>query len=390
MTVIHSEEPGKLLAPPEVRRKALEILRSRGYRALNDVEKMLGWDRPTGMPDNRMAQQLGVTKDQLRYILFRNERQKEAKEKRTAEKEARNVEFATYTSSKLKFTFSFPADWRVTTDVLQTESDDITLEQAYTACQKAFPDSGMTLEDYRREVDEWEAQREVSAEEAYRRLRESERAKAARFQEFKKAYERDRTQAYRLFFEKLLGMPPDEEIEGLASIDLPAREAYNRLMADPETFLVGFSEFKEVYERDLQQRRQAEERRAELAQMELGLFQASPPNSEDDLSIEVTKLRFSEPMTALELYELDKSPPEYVPVGNRPSKGIDVNGLHGVKYYYVFDTGETTRSQEWPKFFNVYLAENDEGWIISCSCKAGAFNNYKPVFERIIGSFRRI
>ena len=358
MTVIHSEEPAKLLAPPEVRRKALEILRSQGYRALNDVEKMLGWDRPIGMPDNRMAQQLGVTKDQLRYILFRNERQKEAKEKRTAEKEARNVEFGTYTSSKLKFTISFPADWRVTTDVLQTEK--------------------------------WEAQREVSAEEAYQRLWESERAKAVRFQEFKKAYERDRTQAYRLFFEKLLGMPPDEEIEGLASIDLPVREAYNRLMGDPETFLVGFPEFKEVYERDLQQRRQAEERKAELAQMELGLFQASPPNSEDDLSVEVTKLRLSEPMNALELYELDKSPPEYVPVGNRPSKGIDVNGLHGVKYYYVFNTGETTRSQEWPKFFNVYLAENDEGWIISCSCKAGAFNHYKPVLERIIGSFRRI
>ena len=40
--------------------------------------------------------------------------------------------------------------------------------------------------------------------------------------------------------------------------------------------------------------------------------------------------------------------------------------------------------------FNVYLVENDEGWIISCSCIEMAFINHKPIFERIIDSFRRI
>jgi len=382
MAVIHSEESGELLAPPEVRHKALEMLHSR---------KMLGWEGPIGMPDGRMAQQLGVTKDQLRYMLFRSERQKEAKERRIATKEARKVEFTTYTSSMLKFTISFPADWRVTTGALQTESDGITVEQAYAAFQKTFPQSGMSLEDYRREVNEWEVQREVSAEEAYQRLLEEERAKAVKFQRFEKAYEHDRRQAYRLFFEKLLGMPPDEEIEALASMELSATEAYNHLMEDPETFLVSFPEFKERYEWDLQQRRQVEEKRAELAQMEMGFFEASPPNSGlDDPNIEVTKLKLAKPMTPLELYELDKLSPEQVPTGSRPSKGIAVDGLHGVKYYYVFNTGETKIMWEMPKFFNVYLAENDEAWIISCSCIERAFNKYKPVFERIIGSFRRI
>src|SRR6266496_127348 len=387
MTTKNSEERGAL--SPEIRRQALEILRSQGRRGLNDVEKILGWEGQTGITVIRIAQQLGITKGQLRYMLFRNERQTEAKEKRIVEKEARNVEFATYTSSKLKFAISFPADWRVTTDTLRTESDGITLEQAYAAFQKMFPQSGMSLEDYKREV-EREAPKEGSAEEAYQRLFERERTRAVRYQEFRETYERDKKQAYRLFFEKLLGTPPEQEIEALASRELSATEAYNRLMIDPETFLVGFSEFKEQYDYNLRQRRQAAENRASLAQMGRGLFEVSPSNSEDEVSVEVTKLKLTNPMVARKLYELDKLPPEQVPTGSRPSKGMVVDGLHGVAYYFLFNTGETNKMREMPKFFNVYLAENDEGWIIACSCKAGTFNKYKPVFKRIIGSFRRI
>ena len=359
------------------------------YFLLDDVEKLLGWEHTFGMPANRMAQQLGVTKGQLQYMLFRDELQKQAKERRIAEKIARSIPYTTYTSSKLKFSISFPAEWEVTTDMLQIESDGITLEQTYAAFQKMFPDSEMSLENYRREVNEWEPQREIPAEEAYQTLLEEERAKAARFKEFKKAYERDRRQAYRLFFEKLLGTPPDEGIGALASRELSAMEAHNRLMEDPETFLVSFPEFKEQYEWDLQQRRQAEDKRAELAQMEMGFLEASLPNSEDDPSVDVTKLKLTKPMTALELYELDKPPSEQVPTGSRPSKGVDVDGLHGVKYYYVFDIGETRKISEMHKFFNVYLAQNDEGWIISCLCKEAVFRKYKAIFDRIITSFRR-
>lgn len=390
MTDIHSEESDELLAPPEIRHKALGMLRSRGYRALSEVEQLLRGSQVIRMTLRRMAQQLGITEGQLHYMLFRKEIRKQAKERRIAEKEARNTKYMTYTSSKLKFSLSFPADWRVTTDMLQIESDGITLEQAYADFQKMFPDSGVSLEDYRREVDEWEPQREIPAEEAYQRLLEEERAKAARFKEFKKAYERDRRQAYRLFFEKLLGTPLDEEIKALASRQLSAENAYNGLIEDPQTFLVSFSEFKEQYEWDQRERRASEEKRAKLSQMEQGLFEASHPNSEDAPSVEVTKLKLTKPMTALELYQLDKPPPEHVPTGSRPSKGIDVDGLHGVKYYYVFDTGDTRKIWEMPKFFNIYLVDNDTGWIISCSCKDEAFKNYKPVFERIIGSFRRI
>jgi len=365
MTIMNSEKRGTLA--PDIRRQALEILHSQGYKGLNDVEKILGWQGRAGMTVLQLGEQLGITKDRLRYMLFRSERQKEAKERRIAVKEARKVEFTTYTSSKLKFAISFPANWKVTTDTLQRESDGTTVQHVHAALQKE----------------------EASAEEAYHRLFERERTRAVRYQEFKETYERDKKQAYRLFFAKLLGTPPEQEIEALASRELSATEAYNRLMIDPDTFLVGFPEFKEQYDYDLRQHRQATENHATLAQMKRGLLEVSPSNNEDEVSAEVTKLKLPNLMAALELYKLDKLLPEQVPTGSRPTKGIVVDGLHGVTYYFLFNTGETNEMRGMPKFYNVYLAENDQGWIIACSCKAGAFNNYKPIFKRIITSFRR-
>ncbi len=260
MSGINSEESSDFLAPPEIRHKALEMLRSRGHGALREVEELLGWESSIGMFQSLMAKKLGITIWQLSYMLSRDKLQKDAKERRIAEKKARNIDYKIYTSSKLKFSITFPVDWRVTTDMLWTESDGSTLE-----AQRSKP-----------------------------------------------------------------------------------------------------------------------------TQMELGLFQAILYKSEDNLSVEVAKFELTKPMTAIELYELDKPPNEQVPIGNRPSKGIDLDGLHGVKYYYVFNTGEKNKMWEMPKFFNVYLTENKVGWIISCSCKEGAFKNYKPVFESIISSFQRI
>ena len=389
----HSPQSDELLAPLEVRRKALEILRSRGRRALDDVEKMLGWEHPIGI--NGMAQQLGITIGQLRYMLFRKEWQKEAKERRIAKKEAGEIEFIAYTSSKLKFTISFPAHWRVDSDILETESDSATFEQAYAAFQKTFPDSGMSLEDYRRELHKCEAQREVSAKKAYQRLLKEERAKVVKFVEFKKVYECNRLQAYRLFFEKLLGTPVDEEMEALASRELSAKEVYNFLMEDPQTFLIEFEEFKYNYDASFHAKRASAENDMRLQRMMVGLFQIAPPDNEneDEINIEVTKLRLTNSFTALDLYNLDKQPSETVPWGNRPSKGIVVDGLQGVLYYYLFDTGDPLSEE--PVFFNVYLTEKDEGWIISCSCKYGdsyfkTFIKNKPVFKRIVSSFKRI
>lgn len=85
-------------------------------------------------------------------------------------------------------------------------------------------------------------------------------------------------------------------------------------------------EFKEQYEWEQEQQRRAEKRMEELAQMEVGYFEASPSNDEDYPSVEV----------------------------------------------------------------NVYLTEEQTGWIISCSCVARAFPKYKNIFTTIIGSFRRI
>lgn len=358
-----------MLASPEVRCKALDILRSQGRRALNDVERLLEYKLGSGMSIREMAKQLGITEGRLKYMLFRDERQKEAKEERVAEKEARKIECISYISNKLKFTISLPKNWKVITDTLEL----------YNSGQE-----------FLEIIDHGE-----SAEETYQKLLLSEQAKSMAFHMFEKMYNHDKKQAYRLFFKNLLGMPLDKEIINLASRELSATEAYSQLMEDPQTFLIEFQDFKCGHDASLQEGRTSAENNIRLQRMMIGLLQVAPSDNEneDEINIDVTKLRLTSPLTAFDLYELDKQPSEAVPWGNRPSKGIVVDGLQGVLYYYLFDTGDP--SSEFPVFLNVYLTEKNEGWIISCSCKYGdsyfkTFKKNKPIFKRIVNSFRRI
>ena len=164
-------------------------------------------------------------------------------------------------------------------------------------------------------------------------------------------------------------------------------------MKDPETFLVGIEDFKEQYDESAEKRRQAAERHADLERLQVGLFQASPPDNVDAVHVEISKLQLRTELTAMELYQMDKHPPEDVPWGSRPAKALVVDGLEGIPYYFLLDMGKGTA--ESPVFFNVYLAGQGEGWIISCSCKYGeyyfkTFNKYKPIFHRIVANFRRI
>lgn len=370
MTTVHSQQSGELLAPLDVRRNALKMLRSQGYRALDDVKIMLGLGETVSyMTNKQVAPQLGITEGQLKYMLFRDERRREAKKRCIAAKEAKKIDCTSYISNKLKFTISLPKNWQVITDTLKL----------YNSEQEVLEIIGYA----------------ESAEETYQQLLLSERAKSIAFHAFEKVYNRNKQQAYRLFFGNLLGMPLDEEIVGLARREFSATEAYRRLMEDPQTFLVEFQDFKYNYEESLQKKRTSAENDMRLQRMMIGLFQGFPPDNEneDEVNVEVTKLRLTGSLTALDLYELDKQPSEAVPWGNRPSKGIVVDGLRGVLYYYLFDTGDPR--SDLPVFFNVYLAEQNEGWIISCSCKYGdfcfkTFKKNKPVFKRIVSSFRRI
>jgi hypothetical protein len=299
-----------------------------------------------------------------------------------------DIRYASYTSSKLGFSISIPSNWEVNEDRLEAEPGP-GWEEVYKHFGQAFPDSTMTLEEFKQQVEQ--PRRPVSAQEAYKKLLEEQRASALSFEKFKKIYEEDKKKAYKAFFETCLGIPTDEDIEKeYVSRDLYAEEAYKRLMEDPETFLISFEEFEQQYKEEQERQREQERKREKLSQMEEGYFEASSPDDENYPSVEVTKLRLTRIMTPLELYQLDKPRPEAVPWGNRPSKGITVNGLQGIKYYYIFDTGETRNMSEMPQFFNIYLTEGQTGWIISCSCLAKVFPKYKEIFTKIISSFRRI
>jgi hypothetical protein len=299
-----------------------------------------------------------------------------------------NKKYANYSSNKLGFSISIPSNWKVNTGGLEAEPG-LSREGAYEAFRQTFPDSSMTLEEFKQQSEQ--PRRPASPKEAYEKLLEEQRASALSFEKFNKIYDEDRKKAYKSFFETCLGTPTDEDIEKeYVSRDLSAEKAYKRLMKNPETFLISFEEFEQQYKEEQERKRERGKKREELSQMEEGYFEASPPDDENYPSVEVTKLNLTRSMSPLELYQLDKLSHEEALQGIRPSKEITVDGLQGVKYYCIYDTGETRNETEMPKYFNVYLIEEQTGWIITCSCLTKVFSKYKEVFTKIISSFRRI
>ncbi len=306
--------PGQQDSPPrEVRAEALQLLRSKGRVALNEVERLLGWEKPFGMTNHQMAQKLGITEGQLKYLLHRDYLREKAKERRIAESDTKKIAFVTHTSHKLRFSISLPENWRVITD-----------------------------------THEWS---QLAQEYLEYLLRSKSGKKPTRFL----AYAR---------------VSDDGRIRPLTDFE-------ERLVA------------KEEYE----DRKVNAEQHARLEQMATGLFQAELPDHKDEVFVEVTKLRLDGPLTAHDLYQLDKHLPEEVPWGSRPNKGIVVDGLSGVVYYYMMRYDDSPQDE--PVFFNVYLADSLEGWILSCQCRYGdfyfkTFTKYKPIFRHIISSFKRL
>lgn len=100
-------------------------------------------------------------------------------------------------------------------------------------------------------------------------------------------------------------------------------------------------------------------------------------------TIEVYKVNFSKPVSALDFYNQDKLPAEEVRWGNRPGRVAKVDNMETVKYYYCQDRGS-------PKVCNLYMVEGNIGWLVSAFCKLDHFEDYKFIFERIQKSFRRL
>lgn len=308
------KSPGQPNPPAtEARTEALKLLRSKGAVALNKVQKLLGWEGSIGMGQREMAQRLGITVGQLRYLLNRDYLRKKDKERRIAECDAEKIAFVTYTSHKHRFSISLPENWRVITD---------TYEWSRLA------------QEYLEHVSQSKPGKKPGRFLGYSRISEA----------------------------GLIGKLTD---------------FVERLVA------------KEEYER----RKANAEQHARLEQMATGLFQAERPDHKDEAFVEVTKLQLDGPLTALNLYELDKCLPEEVAWGNRPKNGIVVDGLTGIVYYHMLHYDYSPQDE--PVFFNVYLADGLEGWILSCQCRYGepyfkTFKRYKPMFKRIISSFKRL
>ena len=187
------------------------------------------------------------------------------------------------------------------------------------------------------------------------------------------------------YLEHFLESKPGENPMRFSRYSRLSDDGHIRPLTDFEERLVAKEEYRE--------RKANAEQHARLEKMATGLFQAKLPDHNDEAFVEVTRMQLDSPLTALDLYELDKYLPEEVSWGNRPKKGMVVDGLSGVAYYHMMSYDHSPQDE--PVFFNVYLADDLDGWILSCQCRYGdynfkTFNRYKPIFRRIISSFKRL
>ena len=116
MKVMTLDSQASLTPSEDTRARALKALRSKGYRALSEVERMLGWDKVYGITNYILAKKLGVTENQIKYMLFAKEYREEAKSRRVANNYSKVIEFANYHSTEQDFSISYPKEWVVTAD----------------------------------------------------------------------------------------------------------------------------------------------------------------------------------------------------------------------------------------------------------------------------------
>jgi hypothetical protein len=120
-----------------------------------------------------------------------------------------------------------------------------------------------------------------------------------------------------------------------------------------------------------------------------GVFIAGRGSEKGIPSMEIYLLRLPHPMDPIELYTMSKIPYQFIATGTLPKKRLSVDGLQGVKYYYTYIPPGADQGSNASRNYSVYFSEVKKGWILSCSCRAHDFIQHRPVFDKVIASFKR-
>lgn len=307
------------LAPINVRKEAMEILKSDQQNKFEEASKLLGHnDDNEIMSYYQMASMLGVTNDHLKYLVSKEWRSKEAKQVREAKILVQGILGETITSTILGFEIWLPKNWKVT-----GENTDI-------------KNLG---EEIQIQYDRW-----------------------AKLSEDRK-----------------LKMIPDFSLPRLPIENIPA-ELFDR---DTNTQVV-FMEWN-LKEMLRLKRKQG---------MQVGSWIADPcqNNENETIWIEVVKFGLRETMTSEELYYAEKPSEQSICGSSRPAarKDLVIDDMHAVKAYYEFLDPKDSKLPIVPALFVTYLTDGLIGWAIHCWCEPNETSKLRPLFHRVVSSFRRI
>ncbi len=117
-----------------------------------------------------------------------------------------------------------------------------------------------------------------------------------------------------------------------------------------------------------------------------GHWQAEPLDEHDvNASTEVSKFEDRRPTTTHEFYLAQRPSREYLEWATRPPATFRADGLEAIRFYCLWAGTEEPAYQ-----FSAYMADHRTGWIIECWMASTKTSETRPLFQRIVSSFRRI
>lgn len=337
---MQSEAPGFInpsLVESKIREKAMQILLSGRSGKLQEIEKLLGIEANTTMPE--IAAKLAMTEYQLKYRLNRDWNRQQTKEKKAEEGKVKAMDGATIFCQLLKFSIWLPKYWQF--EVENNEVEDLS-------------------ESFKWRYEEWQ--------------------KSCASLNMKELYESIRFDGY--LYEYVTFDVPWDGRDG--STWFFPREEVNGNVLPFELFMQRMNETKEEKDSLWQEKLSMKLKQG----WQVGYFSASPKNGdgESELQVEVTKFSFREPLSSLELYYAEKPEKENISqIPTRRDKKWTIDGMAAIKAYYIWNIGG-----EEPCQFSSYLADGSDGWAIDCWSPKEKRHILRPLFHKIISSFRRI
>ena len=117
---------------------------------------------------------------------------------------------------------------------------------------------------------------------------------------------------------------------------------------------------------------------------QLGWWRAEGNVFDHSPSVEVSKFKCHQPISALGRYRLQKPSSDLLAWATRLHRPIVVDGMNALRFYCIWSEVDEPAYE-----LSTYMTDGLAAWVIECWSSNSKIDELRPVFERIVLSFHR-